>query len=130
MKDRMVPLSRMGVLLAIVLLLAGCAAPRMVVTDRPNETRAVAVGGSVEIRLPASMSEREWRLTVFDSAKLPIAHMPQLERNESTGEQEWVARFSARRPGRAYIEFTRMAVGQNSSGFIGQRMRFGFSIRD
>ena len=82
------------------------------------------------VRLPASLTTREWRLTEFDSKKLPISVRLRVERPADGGAAEWVGRFVARAPGQANIEYTRVAVAAGADGFVGERRRFGFRIRE
>jgi hypothetical protein len=121
----------MGLVVVLMLwsaTIAACASSGPVVGAQ-GRSRDVQVGQEVLIRLPATQTSREWRLTEFDSEKLPVTHRPNLRTNDR-GEPEWVARFVARQPGRADVEFMRTAVAPGATGNIGQRMRFGFRVRE
>ncbi len=109
---------------------AGCAIPASGTIDaRAGSSQTIRVDSQVVVRLPATMTAQEWRLTKFDSLKLPITVRPRLEPIEGSDAQEWVARFVARRPGTAEIIFTRSAMAQGGEGFIGERRRYVFHIR-
>ena len=115
------------VLTAVALAGTGCVASKVTVSGLDTRTHKIRVGGEVVVVLPASLQQREWRLTRVDSLKLPSTMLPRLV---STGTgSEWIARFEARKPGMADIEFTRFAVGGDPEARVGERRRYRFDIR-
>jgi hypothetical protein len=120
--------ARLALLLIVVAVCGtGCIASKVTLSGIDSSTHKIRVGGEVVVVLPASTQHREWRLTKVDSVMLPSTMLPRLV---STGTgSEWIARFEARKPGMADIEFTRVAVGRDPEARLGERRRYRFDIR-
>ena len=94
-------------------------------------TRTVSRGNEVVIRFPgaARTGAATWRVSSFDSKMLRPTQRAR-RGTGSDGRPEWTARFVARNPGNCEIVLTRVAVGPDGEGEVGETRRFRIRIRN
>lgn len=121
--------------MTIVLVVAGgCASSRsgpVIVGSIGVGTHTVSVGDEVVIRIPGDpgTGAAPWRVSSYDSVMLRLAQAAR-PATGSDGRTQWTVRFVARTPGNSDIVLTRVAVGTDGTGEIGERRRFKIRIRD